>query len=137
MVKIIKENAPKDYADFVEIVVDFGFDGIDDDKDPVQVWNRYIELIGDVIFVCSDYVFINEYSSTNRTVYYYEFKPKPSFSPWSPDWAKGAIHGDEIAFVFGLPVLAQQLYTLKEIELSRTVMNAWTKFAKSGSVVDF
>jgi hypothetical protein len=48
-----------------------------------------------------------------------------SFSPCSPDWAKGAVHEDEIAFVFGLPLLVQQLYTLKEIELSTTMMNAW------------
>jgi len=73
---------------------------------------------------------------SNRTVYYYHFLPKPSFTSWGPQWAKGAVHGEEIPYVFGIPLVVQKFYSLQEIELSKTIMNVWTNFAKTGLVLD-
>jgi len=132
----LKEYLPENHRFLVQIIIDFGLDGIEDDTDPVEVWNRYVQIVGDVIFVCSDYVFINEFSISNRTVYYYQFVHKPSFTSIGPQWAKSAVHGEEVPFVFGIPLIVQQFYTLQEIELSKTIMNVWTNFAKTGLVVN-
>ena len=53
-------------------------------------------------------------------------------SPW-PKWT-GAMHADEIAFVFGQPLNLSQGYNEKEIELSRQIMSYWANFAKTGYV---
>jgi carboxylesterase type B len=115
-----------------DIAVDYVFDGVEV-NDSQQVWNRYVQLVGDIIFVCPDYVFINEFSASGRVVYYYRFKPRPSSSARS-QWTN-AIHSDEIGFVFGVPLIKNNDYTFEEKELSKTMMKVWTKFAKYGLVL--
>jgi len=132
-INIWNETLPENFDFLVQNIVDYGLDGIKDD--PFEVWNRYVQIVGDIIFVCSDYVFINEFSISNRTVHYYHFLPKPSNSG-SPQWVKGAAHSEEVPFVFGIPLVLQQLFSLQEIELSKKIMNDWTNFAKTGLVVD-
>ena len=134
LIKILQEHGPKEIGkSMFDVIVDYSLEGIQNDKDPKEVWSRIIKVIGDFIFTCPDYLFINEFSSLkDHSVYYYHFKPKPSFSPWSPRWAHGAVHGDEIAFVFGYPLLARKFYTQKEAELSRKIIKYWTDFAKKG-----
>ena len=60
------------------------------------------------------------------------FTEVASVSPW-PKWS-GAMHADEIVFVFGQPLNLSQGYNKKEIELSRQIMSYWANFAKTGYV---
>lgn len=58
-----------------------------------------------------------------------------------PDWADAA-HGDEIPYVFGIPMVgATDLFpcnfSKNDIMLSAVVMTYWTNFAKTGLVKKF
>ena len=70
-------------------------------------------------------------------MYYYHFGHRTSSSPW-PAWS-GALHGDEIDYVFGGPLVnalgqdgSSRGYTDEEMILSRTMMTYWANFAKTG-----
>lgn len=68
--------------------------------------------------------------STGRT-YFFHFRPAPSRRfETTPAWLDGADHGDEEQFVFGL--LTKPYFQPWERELSRTMMQYWTAFARTG-----
>lgn len=50
-----------------------------------------------------------------------------------PLWV-GATHFDEIPYVFGAPLLQSTKYSIAERDLSASIMDAWTSFAKTGFV---
>ena len=55
-----------------------------------------------------------------------------------PPWADAA-HGDEIPYVFGLPMIGPTElfpcnFSKNDVMLSAVVMTYWTNFAKTGSV---
>ena len=74
----------------------------------------------------------------NNSVYFYVFEHRPDFSQL-PE-VTGAIHGDDIGFVFGAPFakispLVESFtprYSDIETGLSRYIMKLWTDFAKFG-----
>ena len=115
---------PTKFKDLIESTIEFTLQDLDA-SNSTQVWNRFIQMVGDIIFVCPDLSFIEEYSAANQTVFYYRFNPKPSYNSWGPSWATGAVHGEEVAFVFGVPLLLEKFYTLQEIKLSEKLMNIW------------
>ena len=53
-----------------------------------------------------------------------------SNSPW-PEWM-GVLHGDEIFFVFGRPLVRHLGFKQEEDRLSRKMMKFWANFAKTG-----
>ncbi|KAL1241866.1 Acetylcholinesterase [Trichinella pseudospiralis] len=55
---------------------------------------------------------------------------RSSSNPW-PAWA-GVMHGYEIEFVFGLPLLHPANYTAQEAEFSKEIIRYWTTFASTG-----
>ena len=85
---------------------------------------------GDWQFTCPVVEFGHRYAETGNNVYMYYFSQRASNSPW-PLWT-GAMHADEIAFVFGLPLNLSLGYNKKEIELSKQIMSYWANFAKTG-----
>ncbi|CAG2168331.1 unnamed protein product [Oppiella nova] len=44
----------------------------------------------------------------------------------------GIIHGADIPFVFGMPVLHPEFSTPEDVDFSRLVIKLWTNFAKYG-----
>lgn len=87
--------------------------------------------VGDSAFKCPIIHLAQLYArSPTSSVYLYEFNHRPSISDW-PDWS-GSLHGDEIQFVFGLPLRAGSNYTTDEQKLSQEMMQYWTNFAKTG-----
>lgn len=54
-----------------------------------------------------------------------------SITPW-PKWV-GAMHADEIAFIFGQPLNLSYSYNQKEVDLSKQMMSYWANFAKTGN----
>ena len=63
----------------------------------------------------------------------YYFSQRASNSPW-PLWT-GAMHADEIAFVFGFPLNRSRGYDEAEIRLAKKMMTYWANFAKTGYVM--
>jgi len=92
------------------------------------------EAVGDMAMICPTKYFAETASKTNPRVYYYEFNHRSSFSTW-PSWV-GATHGDEVFYVFGYALTHPTISTDAEKELSRSMIKAWTSFAKTGKAVD-
>lgn len=68
--------------------------------------------------------------SESGKTFFYQFLHKGSWLPVYP-WTDGATHGEDIPYVFGYTTLLFN-GTAEEERLSRTVMEYWTNFAKSG-----
>ena len=49
----------------------------------------------------------------------------------------GVIHGMELFFVFGLPLIEPQEYQQNDIKLSKEIMKHWTDFAKYGYSLNY
>merc|ERR1719334_645077 len=99
----------------------------DSDKNAMAV-DRYT---GDWQFTCPVVDFAHRYAETGNNVYMYYFSQQASVSPW-PKWS-GAMHADEITFLFGHPLKLDEGYTEEEKELSRQMMAYWANFAKTGN----
>ena len=99
-------------------------------NDPVKLRDAVDYAAGDYLFTCSTYDFAYAYAEADNPVYYYRFLDRDSTSPW-PDWM-GVLHGDEIFYIFGMPLKAEEGYTEAEVTLSRQVMSYWANFAKTG-----
>lgn len=48
-----------------------------------------------------------------------------------PSWL-GGVHGDEIPYMFGLPMTSPALFTDDDREFSQQLMAYWSNFARSG-----
>ena len=42
------------------------------------------------------------------------------------------MHGDEIEYVFGVPLKRPEFYTQEEVKFAEDVVDLWANFAKSG-----
>ncbi|VDO94002.1 unnamed protein product [Soboliphyme baturini] len=90
-----------------------------------------LNLLGDYFFTCDALWVADELSAVaTNNVYLYQFSQHISTNPW-PKWG-GVMHGYEIEFVFGLPLLFPDNYTKEEAEFSEKIIYAWTSFAKNG-----
>ncbi|XP_043238566.1 acetylcholinesterase-like isoform X1 [Amphibalanus amphitrite] len=89
------------------------------------------EMAGDHQFTCGLMEVADVYARANSGVYMYFFSQRSSVSPW-PRYM-GVLHGDEILFVFGLPLNPAKHYTPEEAELSSKMMRYWANFAKTGN----
>jgi len=94
-----------------------------------------VNLYSDWSVVCPCNYFAELYSQHGGTVHYYYFNQKTSSNPWAA-WM-GVQHGDELPYVFGLPLKKEKSgkYTQQEKDLSRDVMRYYTTFAETGSPV--
>ncbi|XP_069103406.1 acetylcholinesterase-like isoform X1 [Argopecten irradians] len=92
--------------------------------------DRIEQAIGDVNFICPVVELAQTYAMANMTVYYYEFAHRSSRQFW-PNWM-GVMHGDEIFFAFGDPLVNYKNYSNHEKRLSKKMMKYWANFAKTG-----
>ena len=86
------------------------------------------KAFGDIDFVCPIVNYAKYYGIYQSNVYMYFFEQVSSASYW-PSWL-GAIHTDEIPFVFGEPLTGQKNYSPEEILLSKKMIKYWSNFAK-------
>jgi len=100
-------------------------------EDPVANRVAVDRMTGDWEFTCPVVDFAHKYAEVGSNVYMYYFTEVASNSPW-PKWA-GAMHADEIAFVFGQPLNLSLGYNKAERELSKQIMSYWANFAKTGN----
>ena len=87
------------------------------------------QITGDLQFKCPVKTLADAYSRAGIPVYIYSFEHRTKYNPW-PTWM-GVLHGYEIEFVFGYPLLNAN-YTVDEKLLSHKMMTAWTNFANTG-----
>ncbi|TDG99931.1 hypothetical protein EPR50_G00199620 [Perca flavescens] len=74
---------------------------------------------------------MNSGGNSQGGVYLYLFDHRASNLAW-PEWM-GVIHGYEIEFVFGLPLVKRLNYTVEEEKLSQRMMKYWANFARTGN----
>ncbi|XP_078056857.1 uncharacterized protein LOC144481213 [Mustelus asterias] len=89
-----------------------------------------LEVVGDAGSIAPLVMTSDLFAKATKDVYSYHFTRHPNASV-SPEWM-GAGHGDELAFVFGVPVTGGPLVGEEEIALSQQIMSYWTNFAKTG-----
>ena len=88
------------------------------------------QAVADFHFVCHVNHLSDRYVQSGQRVYQYWFDHRSSVHPW-PKWM-GTLHGDEIHFVFGMPLNPELGYSREDKLLSRKIMRYWTNFAKTG-----
>ncbi|XP_029464240.1 fatty acyl-CoA hydrolase precursor, medium chain-like isoform X2 [Rhinatrema bivittatum] len=109
-----------------------------DTEDPIQLRDLLFEMFGDMIFVVPTIKTAKYHRDSGLPVYLYEFQRRPNkFFDSKPDYVK-ADHTDEIGFVLGGPFLATDSGMLsnateEEKRLSRTMMQYWANFARTGN----
>ncbi|XP_033013173.1 fatty acyl-CoA hydrolase precursor, medium chain-like [Lacerta agilis] len=106
-------------------------------KDRVKLRDRFLDMMGDMVFVAPAVQIARYHRDSGAPVYFYEFQCRPSaVKHTKPDFVK-ADHGDEIVFVFGIPFLGSEsaglMATEAEKELSRKMMKYWSNFARNGN----
>ncbi|NP_001306897.1 acetylcholinesterase-like precursor [Saccoglossus kowalevskii] len=102
-----------------------------DTNEGAMLRDGFSNMIGDENIHCPAQEFAYSYATGQEDVYLYYFTQRASnslFHPWM-----GVLHGDEIAYVFGLPLHEQGNYSTGDIAVSRHVMRSWANFAKTGN----
>ncbi|RNA29356.1 acetylcholinesterase [Brachionus plicatilis] len=99
------------------------------------------KIIGDFIFKCPTYKFVNLMAKNNNQVYLYLFAHRISSTPW-PSWY-GATHGDDLAFLFSYPLATNtngafesenpwskntHRYSENEKKLNEEILKYWSSF---------
>lgn len=99
-------------------------------------FQKLAKILGDFIFACPTIKFANKVSEAYpENVYFYKFSHRSRANQW-PSWM-GVIHGQEIEFVFGSPLLNPDLYDSNDVFTSRNIMSYWANFARNGKLYDF
>lgn len=88
------------------------------------------QAIGDYHFLCPVNKFAQYYIKWDLPVYSYHFTHRSTQNPWG-EWM-GVMHGDEIMFMFGLPIRPNSGYDEDEKLLSEHMMKLWADFSKKG-----
>ncbi|XP_043937864.1 carboxylesterase 5A-like [Protopterus annectens] len=121
--------------EFQHVIVKEYFEDI---EDPIQLRDLILELIGDLILVIPTFRAAKYHRDAGYPVYFYEFQHRPSiFGDRRPDFVKSD-HGDDLAFVFGMPFLTGEIKpfensTEEEKSFSKMIMKYWSNFAYTGS----
>lgn len=91
------------------------------------------DLARDAAFGWQTWAWANLQSQKSKDkVFYYYLDQHPEHPVGSAKFGYGSPHGQDVAFVFGNLNPADQNRTATDGELSETIMNYWTNFAKNG-----
>ncbi|KAK6632499.1 hypothetical protein RUM43_013266 [Polyplax serrata] len=91
------------------------------------------DIVGDYYFICPTNYFAQLMADRGTKVYYYFFSQRTSTNVWG-EWM-GVMHGDEIEYVFGNPLNMSIQFNNKERNLSKIMMEAFSRFALTGKPV--
>ncbi|KAM7296875.1 acetylcholinesterase-1-like [Ixodes scapularis] len=95
----------------------------------VTLRSAIANCIADYFMVCPTHVFAEGLSQKGVPVFFYQFDYRTKNSV-DPPWM-GVIHTAELYYLFGEP-FATSWYTDKEREFSKTLVDIWVTFAKTG-----
>uniref|UniRef100_A0A3Q3WGI4 Carboxylesterase type B domain-containing protein n=1 Tax=Mola mola TaxID=94237 RepID=A0A3Q3WGI4_MOLML len=96
-------------------------------KNPAVYREALIRMVTDTTFNCP----VQGYAQISGKPFLYHFLHRSSVNPW-PEWM-GVMHGYEIEFVFGRPLIPSLGYTEEEVEMSKRFMKHWANFARTGN----
>ncbi|XP_064457082.1 acetylcholinesterase-1-like isoform X2 [Ornithodoros turicata] len=91
------------------------------------------ELFGDAFFNCPVQYLAAHLAEHGSFAYKYVWTHKPSFGPWALE-GFGPTQYDDLAFVFGTPLLEGSGATIQEHELTRRTIDLFSNFAKTGEL---
>ncbi|XP_037088262.1 acetylcholinesterase-like [Pollicipes pollicipes] len=97
---------------------------------PATLRDGLDKLVGDQQFACGVNDFAAAYAREGGAVFVYQLRQRAPGSLW-PQWT-GVLHGDEVAYVFGVPLRAGGSFSREEVTLSKRMIGYWTNFAKTG-----
>ena len=103
-----------------------------DNSDKYALRSQLVDLVGDYLFVAPSHEVADVHSKV-APVYMYEFahlaKTRPGTEPWM-----GAVHGENVPFVFGFPLLSRVLpyYSEGDRNVSLLIITMYANFARSG-----
>jgi carboxylesterase type B len=110
--------------------------------DQIEQSQRVLDMFGDILFhgPAVRQLQLHGKATHSRATFQYLFSHRPdlpmfwTFAIERPTWLKGANHGDDLAFVFGLKdiYLKKLTFSAKELKLADQVMDYWANFAKHG-----
>lgn len=123
------------HAPLPEDVFDVYLDGAEEEGAAISesdgLRRRLIDMVGDLLFVCPSVHFADAYVRHGQRVFFYSFEHRTEASIWGR-WM-GVPHSDEVQYVFGMPVRLPEHYTDDEARFSRSIMDMWVAFAKTGN----
>lgn len=91
------------------------------------------DLARDAAFGWQTWIWARLHSQKGKTkVYYYYFDQHPDFPGDSPRFGSGSPHGQDVGFVFKHLNPNSQQATPTDEQVSETIANYWTNFAKYG-----
>jgi acetylcholinesterase len=85
-------------------------------------------FFGDYFFYCPLVQYADVYTQAKQSVYQFYFTQRNTQSKY-PTWA-GALHADELNFVFGEPIPSNSANSPSERVLSRKMIKYWSNFAR-------
>lgn len=97
--------------------------------------NGLDSIMGDACFTCPSLFLAQQFRRAGAKVFFYKFSENRQ-SKTTPQWM-GAVHGDEIEFVFGKPTIDKVTFTDQHKQLSRLIMSFYGDMAKTGFVKFF
>jgi len=108
-------------------------DWTDDIASPLRNRRMYVDFLSDTLFIAPAIKTAKAYAKKTAVTYFYQLQYRskgPTFGIKIPSWVR-AIHGADILFVFGGPLVSNDTAT-KDANFSREVIKLWTNFAKTG-----
>lgn len=90
-------------------------------------------LITDIIFLCPARSLAQTLSEAKKNVYFYIYGHRSSQSQYH-DWI-GVTHHDEVEFVFGRPIRLADVYSGRDVEMSKRMIKTWAHFARTGQTL--
>ncbi|XP_069801982.1 fatty acyl-CoA hydrolase precursor, medium chain-like [Dendropsophus ebraccatus] len=126
---------PKSFSSATSRLMD---EYISDETDPAEIRNRFLDLVGDLVFVIPALRAAKYHRDSSHPTYFYEFQHRPSiFKDSKPDFVKSD-HGDQMCSVMGGPfweddIVYKEAFNEEEKLLSKTVMKYWANFARTGN----
>nr|XP_002741757.1 PREDICTED: cholinesterase-like [Saccoglossus kowalevskii] len=102
-----------------------------DPYNPIKLRDAVDAICGDYKLSCPSVQFVHTYAMAGNPAYYYSLHKRANASPW-PEWM-GAVHGQEITYVFGHPLdVTNEGFLKEDVYLSKQMMKHWANFAKYG-----
>lgn len=105
-------------------------------SDPYLLRQQFMDLNSDSVFKAPAILSADAFVKEEVPTYFYQLEKAPKVFPAIPfplpPWF-GVYHRADLLYVFGSPlIMAANLTTAAEIELSKSMMKMWTNFAKAG-----
>ena len=121
----------RETANLISDALKFMYTPWPDNNDKYALRSQLVDLVGDYLFVAPSHEVADIHSKV-APMYMYEFahraKTRPGIEPWM-----GAVHGENVPFVFGFPLLprASSYYSEGDRNVSLLIITMYANFARS------